>query len=59
VAAVMVVGMEPDAERVASFGVGAVGASVGPFVGEGAVGPFDAPMLSSGGGEFGRLGLAG
>ena len=37
VAAVVVLGVEPDRENAAPFGVGAVEAGVGPFVGEGAV----------------------
>jgi hypothetical protein len=41
VAAVVVVGVEPGAESLASFGVRAVGAGVGPFVGQGAVEAFD------------------
>ena len=40
-AAVVVVGVEPGGESVASLGVGAVGVGVGPFVGQGAVEAFD------------------
>jgi hypothetical protein len=45
VAAVVVVGVEPGDVSVASFGVVAVGAGVGPFVGEGAVEAFYFPLV--------------
>src|ERR1700722_5811057 len=37
----MVVGVQPGVKGGAAFGFGGVGAGVGPFVGEGAVEPFD------------------
>ncbi|GGK25254.1 hypothetical protein GCM10011583_66570 [Streptomyces camponoticapitis] len=44
VSAVVIVGVEPVGVCLASFGLGAVGLRVSPFVEEGSVEPFDFPV---------------
>ena len=58
-AAVVIVGVQPDGEFVAAFGVGAVEPFVGPFVGPGAVEAFDAPLLSTSWGLSAACGFEG